>query len=320
MNTVRGHLEHRRTEWIARFPVLHDPRLLSGIRALALGWIVYFWIFLIRSQSGFLEVDAEAYWGLTPDELYRGVHLGDQDAFLYSPIVAYLFLPFSAMPFDVFYAILAAINLAALVWILGPVLGALSLFLLPVSNEVARGNIHLLLAAAIVLGFRYPASWAWVFLTKVTPGVGVLWFAPRREWRKLGTALGVTAALVAVSFLLTPELWLRWFDLLTGSVTITRPSFLEVPVLPRLVVAALLTAVAAWRGWPMIVPVAATLALPAIWVNSLAMLVAVVPLWRNPLPGTRTRYPARMASETPEPADTSDSVDSPAPGATGTSR
>lgn len=258
--------------------------LLLLIRAIALAWLVFFWIWLISFQSTFLEVDAEAYWGFDLATLYHGVQLGDQDAFLYSPAVAWLFAPFSAVPYEVFYALLAAVNLAALVWLLGPELAALSLFWVPVSNEVARGNVHLLLAVAIVVGFRYPASWAWVLLTKVTPGVGLLWFAVRREWRQLGTALAVTAAIVAITFVLDPDLWLRWFGMLAGNVETTRPSVLEIPVLPRLAVAAGLVAIGARRNRPAIVPVAAMLALPAIWVNSLALLVAVIPLWRRPGP------------------------------------
>ena len=42
----------------------------------------------------------------------------------------------------------------------------------PVALELYHGNIHLWIAAAIVLGFRYPWTWAFVLLTKVTPGVG----------------------------------------------------------------------------------------------------------------------------------------------------
>jgi hypothetical protein len=275
-----------------------DRRVRLVVRALALGWILFFWLWLINAQSTFGEVDAEAYWGLSLDNLYVGVQLGDQDAFLYSPVVAYLFLPFSALPFPVFYAILAAVNLLALIWILKPELAALSLFLVPVSNEVARGNIHLLIAAAIVLGFAYAGSWAWVLLTKVTPGIGVLWFGVRREWRSLAFALGLTGALVAVSFVLTPDLWFRWFDVLTGSVDVTRPSVIEIPVLPRLAVAAVLVVVAAWRGLYWVVPVAAMLALPAIWVNSLSMLVAVVPLWAYTTAQRTTPAPA----EAPAPA------------------
>src|SRR5207237_2518368 len=74
-----------------------------------------------------------------------------------------------------------------------------------------------LLGAAIVLGFRWPWTWAFVLLTKVTPGVGLLWFAFRREWRSLGIALGVTAAIAAVSFALRPDLWREWLDLLVAA-------------------------------------------------------------------------------------------------------
>ena len=268
------------------------------VRALALGWIMFFWLWLVGAQSSFGEVDAEAYWGFTLDELYRDVQLGDQDAFC-SPVVAYLFLPFSALPWEVFYAIpgggqpgRAGVDPAA---------GAGGAVALPgpVSNEMARGNIHILIAAAIVLGFRYYGAWAWVILTKVTPGIGVLWFGVRREWRSLAIALGVTGAIVAVSFVLTPGLWFRWLEVLTASVEITRPSVIEIPVLPRLAVAAILIAIAAHRSWYALVPVACLLALPAIWVNSLAMLVAVVPLWRYSTVNRRAPAPSESAGTRP---------------------
>ena len=257
-----------------------SPRARIAVRGLAIGWLIFFWIWLIGYQSTFIEVDAEAYWGLDLSGLYEGVQLGDQDAFLYSPVVAWLFLPFSWIPYEAFYAVLAAVNLGALVWLLGPELAALSLFFQPVSNEVARGNIHLLLAVAIVIGFRHPAAWAWPVLTKVTPAIGLLWFGFRGEWRRLFFAAGWTALIVAFSFLIAPELWMRWFAMLVSNVGSTRPSVLEIPVLPRLVAAGALLWLGAWRNRPAIVPVAALLALPAIWVNSLALLVAVIPLWR----------------------------------------
>jgi len=258
-------------------------------RAVAIAWIVFFWIWLIGFQSSFIEVDAQAYHGFDLGTLYQGVHLGDQDAFLYSPVVAWLFAPLSALPYEVFYALLAAVNLAALVWLLGWELAAISLLAQPVSNEVGRGNIHLLLAVAIVAGFRYPAAWAWVLLTKVTPGIGLLWFAFRREWRQLAVAVGTTLAIVVVSFVLAPGLWMRWFDMLASNAETTRPSVFVIPVLPRLAAAAGLLAIGAWRDRPAIVPVAAMLALPAIWVNSLSMLVAVIPLWRHPPPRSGSR-------------------------------
>lgn len=260
----------------------------QALRAVAIGWLVAWWIWLV-SQPTAAGTDAQAYWGIRLADLYRGAHLGDQGAFLYSPIVAQVFAPLSALPYPVFYALLAAVNLGALIYLLGPELAAISLFLVPISNEIGRGNIHLLLAATIVIGFRRPVAWAWVLLTKVTPGVGLLWFAFRREWRAFGVAAASTLGLALVSYLFVPQLWHAWLAMLLSDASATRPNaILQVPVAPRLAIAAALLALGAWRNTPAIVPVAAMLALPAIWVNSLSMLVAVVPLWMGP-PGYASR-------------------------------
>src|SRR5437867_3643636 len=72
------------------------------------------------------------------------------------------------------------------------------------------GNIHFMLGAAIVLGFRWPTIWAFPLLTKVTPGVGLLWFAIRRDWRRLAIASGLTTAIGLASFALAPHLWFDW--------------------------------------------------------------------------------------------------------------
>jgi len=55
--------------------------------------------------------------------------------------------------------------------------------------RLRRLSIHArgLLAVAIAVGFRYPAAWALVLITKVTPGIGLVWFAVRREWCPLAT-------------------------------------------------------------------------------------------------------------------------------------
>ena len=68
-----------------------------------------------------------------------------------------------------------------------------------------------------MLGFRYPWTWAFVLLTKVTPGLGLVWFAVRREWRALAIALGVTAAIVAVSLVLDRQLWSEWISFLSAT-------------------------------------------------------------------------------------------------------
>ena len=59
--------------------------------------------------------------------------------------------------------------LATVAW-LGGRWALVLLALPPVALELYHGNVHLLMAAAIALGFRYPWTWSFVILTKVTPG------------------------------------------------------------------------------------------------------------------------------------------------------
>ena len=72
----------------------------------------------------------------------------------------------------------------------------------PVALELYHGNIHMLIAAAVVLGMRYPAAWSFVLLSKVTPGVGVLWFLFGESEMGLAAVLLVVAALSALEFVI----------------------------------------------------------------------------------------------------------------------
>jgi hypothetical protein len=148
--------------------------------------------------------------------------------------------------------------------------------------ELVGGNISLFLATAMVVGFRWPAAWAFVLLTKVTPGIGLLWFVVRREWRSLGIALAATALVVAVSAAIMPGAWLEWLDLLVRLAG-RDGTWAAVPI-PFLVRLPIAVVVVVWgartdRRWT--VPVAGMIALPALWYGSLTMLLAVVVL-RDP--------------------------------------
>jgi hypothetical protein len=163
--------------------------------------------------------------------------------------------------------------------------------------ELAGGNIHLLLAAAIVLGFRWPWTWSIVLLTKITPGVGLLWFVVRREWRNLAIALGGTAAIVGVSFLLMPDAWLAWGEVLSRVAGRDGTwAAVPIPFLVRFPVAVALVVWGAWTGRRWTVPVASMLALPALWYGGLSMLLAVIALRENVAPvrpsGRRATQPA----------------------------
>jgi hypothetical protein len=234
------------------------------------------------------SVDAYAYWTTRSGDFYAAAETGQIGAYLYSPAFAQALAPLVViLPLSVFTALWTAINFAALWWLVGR-LALPSLLFLPISFEIISGNVHLLFAVAIVAGFRYPAAWVLMLLTKVTPGVGVIWFAVRRQWRALAIAVGVTCLVVAVSFVLDRSAWERWVGLLRDDLSGAGQAsfrtvgwYLAVPLLPRLVLAAAIVGFAAWTNRRWLVPVAVVAALPVLWLNGLAVLAAIVPLWRT---------------------------------------
>lgn len=231
--------------------------------------------------AGLLDtgVDAHAYWAADPLQPYGMTHPGAQDAYFYAPVFAQLLGPLHLLPWTWFIGFWTLILTAALLWQAGLWMGV-CMFLIPVFVELTVGNIHLLLAAAIVAGFRWPSLWALPLLTKVTPGVGLLWFVVRREWRPLAIAVGSTAGLALVSFLVAPGPWFRWVAVLVDASS-TGPSVLWlVPVaLPvRLALAVVLVVWGARTDRRWTVPTASMLALPILWINGFAMLVAVIAL------------------------------------------
>ena len=261
------------------------PRSPATRRALRDGLVIAGLLFagylfvVVAPVSGTFGFDAYAYWHLDLLAPY-GQSAGGLGAFTYTPVIARLFAPFAALPWFSFLWLWTAVLVATVIW-LGWRSSLVVLAFPPVALELYHGNVHLLIAAAIVLGFRWPATWAFVILTKVTPGVGLIWFAVRREWRRLGIALGVTAALVALSLLLDSSLWRAWLtdDILkTATGTPIDQFSLGVPLWLRLPLAALLVA---WggrtdRAWT--VPVAATLGLPILWPTGFATLAALWPI------------------------------------------
>jgi hypothetical protein len=222
--------------------------------------------------------DARSYYGLDLADLYAGrTDWNTIGAYPYSPAFGALMSPLDLLPWTLFVGAWTAILIAA-VWLLtgrelflfGMVVGAM---------EIAGGNISLLLAVAIVWGFRWPWTWAFVLLTKITPGIGLLWFVLRREWRSLGIALGATAVVVAVSFVLMPGNWFAWIELLAANTAKGGTwASIPIPLLVRLPVGVLLIAWGAPRDQRWVVPVACMLALPALWYGSLSMLLGVIPL------------------------------------------
>jgi hypothetical protein len=260
---------------------VRDRLLRDGFVILS---VVFVLLRLLAIKPWADSVDAYAYWTTRDGVFYDAATTGRIGAYLYSPAFAQLLTPLVWLPLAAFTAIWTAINSATLWWLLRR--WALpSLLFLPIAFEIVSGNVHLLYAAAIVLGFRWPATWALLLLTKVTPGIGVLWFLVRREWRSFAIALGATAAIAAVSFALDQAQWSRWLDLLradaagAGSASFATVGwYLPIGLAPRLVAAVVVVIAAARTDRRWLLPVGVVLAMPVVWLNSLAVLAACVPL------------------------------------------
>jgi hypothetical protein len=223
--------------------------------------------------------DARCYYQATLADPYLHSEWNDPIAYVYSPAFLQLVSPLTALPWQAFMAAWTALLIAAVRFLTGPRLLAAGLLFPFTAMEVAGGNVSLLLAVAIALGFRWPATWALVLLTKITPGIGLLWFAVRGEWRSLAIALGATAAIAAVSYVTIPDAWPRWFEVIVANAG-KGGTWASVPI-PLLVRLPAAVALVVWgartdRRWT--VPVASMLALPALWYGGISMLLAVIPL------------------------------------------
>ena len=249
-----------------------------GLTAIGLAWLVGVISGVIPYDLG--PNDSHAYWSVDPMAPYAGARLGSADAFLYAPAIAQLLAPFTLLPFAIFRVLYGAVSLGALV-----ASGAAYTLVVPgVVEDLVRGNVHVLMAVAILAGFRVPGAWAFILLTKVTPGIGLAWFAIRREWRALGQVALVTGVVVLISVLVGGiGLWEDWIRLLASSAgsdrSYTYLFFTMPPFWFRLPFALGVIAWAAATGRRWGVPIAAFLALPVIWPSGFALLAAVPPLW-----------------------------------------
>lgn len=220
-------------------------------------------------------VDAMAYHSATIEQPYRGPQVGLPGAYLYPPPFLQVLTPLRALPWEAFIAVWIGLELLALAWLVGPFFGLLLLAIPFVLAEVAIGNVHLFMAVAIVLAVSgWPATWAFIALTKPTVGVIGLWHLFRGEWRR--AAVGVIATLVisAVSILVGADLWVAWIERMRGDTGTAGPTWM-VTLAIRIGLAAVIVAVAARRRRPELLPVAAFAALPIPWVEGLTLLAAV---------------------------------------------
>lgn len=269
-----------RAGWSSKPPWTFVTRPAVGIALAVVAWAL---IVAFSEPYGRLwgtGQDAISYWRPRLDAPYANADWTTPAAYVYSPAFLQLVSPLHVLPWQAFMAVWTALLIGAVRFLTGPRWFAAGL--LVAAMELAGGNISLLLAAAMVVGFRWPAAWSFVLLTKVTPGIGLLWFVVRREWRSLAIALGATALIVAISFALLPDAWREWIGLLTR-IAGRDGTWAAFPI-PFLVRAPVAAALVIWgartdRYWT--VPVAGMVALPALWYGGLSMLLATIVL-RDP--------------------------------------
>jgi hypothetical protein len=264
---------------LARLPPIRalESRPIVGLAAALGAWAV---IVAFSEPWGRLwgtGQDARCYWQASLANPYLHSEWNDPIAYVYSPTFLQLVSPLTALPWQLFIAAWTAILIGAAAWLTGPRLLAAGLLFPFTAMEIAGGNISLLIAVAIVVGFRWPAAWALILLTKITPGIALLWFAVRREWRALAIAGVATAAIVAGSALVMPGAWREWIDVIMGNAGKGGTwASVPIPLWIRLPAAVALVVWGARTDRPWTVPVSAMLALPALWYGGISMLLAVI--------------------------------------------
>jgi hypothetical protein len=263
------------------------PRAIA--LGLGIGWGIAVLVMLTRMGN---PVDAWCYYGFDPANPWA-----PEGCFLYSPPVEMVMGTVqTAMSFEVFTFLLRAAELLVLILVAGPAIGLL-LFIPAVAIELNAANINVLIVGAVLIGFRHPWAWAFVILTKVTPGVGILWFAVRREWRNFAIASGATLAVAVASRLAAPDLWHQYFAAL-GS----EPDGSVLQIWWRLPLAALVVVWAARSDHRWALLVAVFLAMPRLYFLSPVVLVGLFQLVRLPRPLPWLMAPRWLRARLPQPA------------------
>jgi Glycosyltransferase family 87 len=261
----------------------------SRVRAVRHGlWVAGVMMLLVAAAvvaTGSVGLDAHAYWAAWRNHLYSAVP-EQRDAYLYSPAFAEAIWPLTLLPWPLFCTIWIGAVTVVYLWLLAPLdLRWRIPLLMLCADDIATGNVWSFFALVLVVGFRFPAVWAFPLLTKVTPVVGPLWFFIHRDWRALAIALGTTSVVAGISFAAAPTLWEHWVSLLVRPESFQNPargSLRPLVYLPTSVslgvglpVAIAITAAAARTKRLWLLPVAMVFAEPVFTSNALVMLAAI---------------------------------------------
>jgi hypothetical protein len=225
---------------------------------------------------GGLGQDTHAYWLAAQGELTYNRPPITLDAYLYSPVFLTAIRPLALLPYPGFLALWIVLLAAVLIWLVRPLRAR---WAIPIAlccvPEILLGNIYVLLAAATVLGVRRPEAWAFPILTKVTTGVGLLWFAARGDWRGFLRGAGAVVLIVGISYLFEPGHWHAWVQFLLENRDRTADSSLSFVL--RCALAVALVVIGARRNLPWLLAPAVLLASPVLAAIIPATVLVAIP-------------------------------------------
>jgi hypothetical protein len=264
-------------------------------------WAIFYFVIAIGGAAGF---DSHAYW-LTRHGINYLADPGQRDAYLYSPAFAQLIRPLTLLPWPVFGLLWASLATATYVWLTRALEPRWRIAILALClGDIVYGNVWWLLTITLVFGLRRPALWAIPVMLKLTPAVGLIWFAARREWRNLGVAVTVVAVVTAISLYIAPGAWMDWVGLLGRGHAASFPDT-AVSRAVRLIAAFALTVYAARTDRPRLLPLTLLLAAPMLSLNGIAVFAALAHLepgrrsarleWWVARRGRRVRRVGRLA-------------------------
>jgi hypothetical protein len=230
--------------------------------------------------------DAHTIWATAhrPTLYFAAPKLYQVDAYFYSPAFAQLIRPLASLPWPVFRLVWAIPAVGAFVWMLRP---ASRRFLPPLivfaAFSIESGNVEWLYGLVAIFTVTTPGGWAVPLLTKITPGVGMAWYAGRREWRKLLLALGVTIFIATISFVLAPSLWSDWVRALTYASAHQSPNGMaNAPIVIRVAAALAIVLGGAILGHRWTLVIAMLVAQPDINPSTFGLLCALPRLTNFP--------------------------------------
>ena len=255
----------------------------------ALGAAAVCYSVLIVAVEGF-GYDSHAYWQAIQGEYYANAP-NTPGAYLYSPAFGQLLWPLAQLPWPAFNAVWMLAAGLTFAYLLKPLGWRLSVPLwLASTPEIVSGNVFWVFALVVAFGLRFPALWVFVFLTKISPAIGPIWFAVRREWKNLFVTVVATVLVVGVSVAIEPDAWRAWIEFLRTHLGSTKSQVggLSLPPVVRIpaVVALIVWGAVRTKHWT--IPAAIVLATPVFGVAAFVVFAGLPRLRESQLEQSQT--------------------------------